>query len=97
MMDAFMATLEARDQGLGRFRSYRIEAGTDLFGDWLVEVTYGRIGAPGRCIRHAARDESEACKLVRRHLRRRATSKKRIGVSYRLRELIDPGQWFPVD
>jgi hypothetical protein len=30
--------LEARDPALGRFRSYRLEAGTDLFGTWLVEV-----------------------------------------------------------
>jgi len=38
------ATLEACDPARGRFRAYRIEAGTDLLGDWLVDVTYGRIG-----------------------------------------------------
>jgi hypothetical protein len=41
MMNAFSALLEARDPALARFRSYRLHAGTDLFGTWLVEVTYG--------------------------------------------------------
>jgi hypothetical protein len=45
MMDGFFATLEARDPSLGRMRSYHLEAGIDLFGAWLVDVVYGRIGA----------------------------------------------------
>jgi hypothetical protein len=92
-MNAFSALLEARDPALGRFRSYRLQAGPDLFGAWLVEVTYGRIGTPGRQVRYVAADAVEARKLVRHSLRRRATAKKRIGVSYRFRELIDPWQW----
>ncbi len=44
MMDSFSATLEARDPSLGRMRSYHLEAGTDLFGAWLVDVVYDRIG-----------------------------------------------------
>jgi len=35
MMDAFHAKLEACDPARGRFRAYRIDAGTDLLGDWL--------------------------------------------------------------
>ena len=31
-MEQFGAVLEARDPARGRFRAYRIEAGTDLFG-----------------------------------------------------------------
>jgi predicted DNA-binding WGR domain protein len=80
MMDAFYAKLEACDPALGRFRAYRIDAGTDLLGDWLVDITYGRIGAPGRTIRQAVTDEAAARKLVRQHLRRRATAPRRIGV-----------------
>jgi hypothetical protein len=95
MMDAFTAMLEARDPALGRFRSYRLEAGTDLLGD-LVEITYGRIGARGRRIRYAVQDETQARRLVRETLRRRATARKRIGVPYRFCQLIDPHQWFPV-
>ena len=69
MMDAFSVTLEARDPQLGRFRAYHLEAGTDLLGDWLVDITFGRIGTPGRRIRYAVSNESEARKLVRESLR----------------------------
>ena len=96
MMSTFTALLEARDPQLGRFRAYRLEAGTDLLGDWLVDITFGRIGTRGRLIRYAVRDEAEARKLVRETLRRRATARKRIGVAYRFCQLIDPHQWFPV-
>jgi predicted DNA-binding WGR domain protein len=96
MMDAFSALLEARDPALGRFRAYRLEAGTDLLGDWLVDITYGRIGTRGRRIRYFAQDEAEAKKLVRESLRRRSTAKRRTGVPYRFCQLIDPHQWFPV-
>jgi hypothetical protein len=90
MMDSFFATLEARDPSLGRMSSYHLKAGTDLFGTWLVDVVYGRIGARGRRIRHVAQNKDVARKLVRRRLRRRATARKRISVSYRFRELLDP-------
>lgn len=95
-MNAFSALLEARDPALSRFRSYRLEAGTDLFGVWLVDVIYGRIGAPGRRLRYVAADEAEARRLVHKTLRRRATAKKRIGVPYRFRELVDPREWVPL-
>ncbi len=97
MMDAFTATLEARDPALGRFRAHRLEAGTALPGDWLVEITYGRIGTSGRRIRYALQDETQARELVRETLRRTATARKRIGVSYRFCQVIDPHQWFPVE
>jgi hypothetical protein len=74
----------------------RLEAGTDLFGAWLVEITYGRIGTPGRRVRYVVGDEAEARKLVRNTLRRRATARKRIGVSYLFRELVDPWEWLPL-
>jgi hypothetical protein len=95
MMDGSFATLEARDPSLGRMRSYHLEAGTDLFGAWLVDVVYGRIGASGRRVRYAVENKDEARKPVRRNLRRRATARKRIGVSYQFRELIDPNDWCP--
>ncbi len=93
MLDAFTATLEACDPPRNHFRAYRIEAGTDLLGDWVVDVTYGRIGTRGRTLRHAVADEAVARKLVRQHLLRRASARKRIGVSYEFRQLDDPGQW----
>lgn len=92
-MEQFRAELQASDPARGIFRAYRIEAGTDLFGDWLVDVTYGRIGARGRRIRHLAANEQEAQRIVRHCLQRRSTAPKRIGVPYQLRELSDPEQW----
>jgi hypothetical protein len=93
MMNAFSALLKARDPALGRFRSYRLEAGPDLFGAWLVGVTYGRIATSSRRLHYVAGKEAEARKLVDKSLRRRSTAKKRIGVSYRFRELTDPWHW----
>jgi len=93
MIDVFTARLEACDPTKGRFRSYRIDAGTDLFGDWLVDVTYGRIGSRGRTIRHLAADEFEARKIVRDCLQRRATAPRRIGIGYQFRELNDDAGW----
>jgi hypothetical protein len=92
-MERFYIRLEACDPYHGRFRSYRIEAGIDLLGDWLVDVTYGRIGSPGRRIRHVASGEADARRIIRHCLQRRASAPKRIGVPYRLTDLADPGQW----
>ena len=39
MMRIFTARLEACDPARGHFRSYRLEAGPDLFGIWLVDAT----------------------------------------------------------
>jgi predicted DNA-binding WGR domain protein len=92
-MQSFSIRLEATDPAQGRFRAYRIEAGTDLLGDWVVDVIYGRIGTRGRRIRHVASDEAQARRIVRHCLQHRATAPRRIGVSYQLRELADPGKW----
>ena len=50
-MEYFTAEVQSCNPTRGIFRRYRIEAGTDLRGDRLVEVTYDRIGSPGRRIR----------------------------------------------
>lgn len=92
-MTGFRAEMEARDASVGCFRAYRIEAGIDLLGAWIVDVSYGRIGSAGRTIRYVAETEKEAKRLVRRYLRRRASAPRRIGVAYQMRSLVDPGQW----
>jgi hypothetical protein len=71
----------------------RVEAGTDLFGVWVVEISYGRIGTAGRSRSYLVRDEGEARRLAQSILKRRATAPRRIGVPYRVRELIDPAGW----
>jgi hypothetical protein len=66
MMAGFFAMLEARDPSLGRLRSYRLEAGTDLFGAWLVDVVCGRIGARGRRVAMTCESamKQRRCQLV---------------------------------
>ena len=88
MLDAFRATLEATNPARDCFRAYHVEAGTDLLGDWVVEVTFGRIGSRGRVA-----GEPEARRLVRATVRKRAAAEPRIGVAYRLKELCDPAAW----
>ena len=84
-MTAFFITLEARNPERGHFRHYHLEAGRDLFGTWLVEATFGRIGTAGRTVGYAAADEAEAHCIARRCLQRRATASKRIGTAYEVR------------
>ena len=62
MMNSFTALMEARDPALGRFRSYRLDAGPDLFGTWLAEVTYGRIGTAGQTLSNSFPSEDAARK-----------------------------------
>lgn len=96
-MQVFRATLEARDPAKGCFRSYQIDAGQDLFGVWVVDVVYGRIGTRGTHIRYSAPDEASAQKIVRSKLNRRASARKRIGVPYRVREFTDLACWYAVN
>ena len=86
---------EAADPGLGFLVLMRIgrEAGQELFGDWLVEVTFGRIGPGGRTVRYVAAEEEGARILARACLRRRASARRRIGVAYRELSRYDPNEW----
>src|SRR5271166_5744810 len=92
MLD-FRITLEARNPARRCSRQYHVEAGTDLFGSWVVEISYGCIGTAGWSRSYVVRDEGEARHLAQSILRRRATAPRRIGVAYRVRELIDPAGW----
>ena len=92
MLD-FRIVLEARNPACHCSRHYRVEAGTDLFGVWVVEITDDRIGTAGRSRSYVLRDEGEARHLAQSILKRRASAPRRIGVGYRIRELIDPAGW----
>ena len=84
-MTGFSITLEARNPERRHYRAYRLEAAPDLFGIWLVETTFGRIGSTGRTMTYAASEEAEARRIVQHHLRRRASAPKRIGAAYEIR------------
>lgn len=96
MLDAFHITLEARNPERDCFRAYRIEAGRDLFGVWLVEATFGRIGRQGRTVRFSSADEHTAKVKVQSILKQRSTAVRRIGVPYLTQTYHDPAGWMPM-
>ena len=82
-MNDILIELHACDPANNRHRSWRVVAGADLFGLWTAYVSFGRIGAAGRTMRHEFANEAAAIAFVRRGLRRRATAVRRLGVPYR--------------
>lgn len=90
---SFSIELAAIDAARNCRRRYRVEAGQDLFGAWLVRITFGRIGAHGRTIVHVADDERQARRLVTACLRARATAPRRIGVAYHERTRSASHSW----
>ncbi|MGA9866556.1 MAG: WGR domain-containing protein, partial [Acetobacteraceae bacterium] len=85
--------LEARAPARRCHRAYEIVGGQDLFGAWLVEMRYGRIGSLGQSRTRSFGDVDEAVALVAACLRKRATAPRRIGVAYRLRRAVCGGDW----
>lgn len=69
-------------------RSYMLSIEQDLFGVWLVEAKYGRIGAQGRILKTVVQDEEAAKRLARAILKRRARARARIGTPYIVRQAI---------
>jgi predicted DNA-binding WGR domain protein len=86
-------SLEARSAVHRCFRAYQIAVGQDLFGVWLVEMSYGRIGTTGRVKVRSFATTEEALAQVDACLRKRATAPHRIGVPYRVRRVIRCPEW----
>jgi predicted DNA-binding WGR domain protein len=84
--DAITVVLRACDPALNRRRSWAVEAGLDLFGDWTARVSFGRIGGRGRMIWRAFASEESARDFVRKGLRRRRSAVRRCGVAYKVIE-----------
>jgi predicted DNA-binding WGR domain protein len=87
-----VAYLEASDPERNIHRAYSLAYGQDLFGNWVVETTYGRIGGKGRTIVTVANNEDEALNYVQKALKRRQSAPKRIGVAYKIRTLGNSDQ-----
>lgn len=81
-MDRIAISLTARDPARNIYRAWSITAAPDLFGVWLIETGYGRIGCPGRVVARSVPSEADARAHVARALRRRATAPRRLGVRY---------------
>lgn len=74
--------LVAKDPARNIFRQWRMESSLDLFGQWTIRVTFGRIGRNGHSLQKTFDSEAEACRYYRAALRRRATAPRRIGIAY---------------
>jgi predicted DNA-binding WGR domain protein len=96
-MNTLRLRLEARAPALRCHRAYEITAGRDLFGVWVAEMTYGRIGAVGRTKTRSFTRVEDAAAAVDASLRRRATLPRRLGVAYRLRRVELEASWPKVD
>jgi predicted DNA-binding WGR domain protein len=90
-MMEFSILLEACDPERNIHRAYRLAAGQDLFGDWIVEITYGRIGAKGRTKIVQVADETAARRYVQTCLKKRKSAPNRIGIDYKMIQIT--GGW----
>jgi predicted DNA-binding WGR domain protein len=81
-MLTLVSYLQANDPEQNLYRFYRIEYGQDLFGQWIVEVNYGRAGCKGRSLITLFDSQKDAQSYVKQVLKRRQSSTGRIGVSY---------------
>lgn len=83
-MDDIAILLQGRNAEANRHRTWRVEAGRDLFGKWMVRVSFGRIGCRGRTFGREFASEDEARAYVGDGLRRRKGAVRRCGVEYRV-------------
>jgi len=87
----FAIHLEARDLERNIWRAYSIMDGQDLFGDWIVVMNYGRIGARGTTKTVLLSDEAETRCYVQKCFKNRENAPKRIGIDYKVKDIT--GTW----
>ena len=92
-MIVFSILLDADYPELNIRRSYFIETGEDIFGNWIVEINYGRIGCKGRKKVFLMDCEEDAKKEVKKRLKKRERLVNRIGVGYSVKQIYG-NDWF---
>ena len=92
-MTSLSIRLEARSADHRCYRAYEIDVATDLFGAWLVDMSYGRIGTIGRSKIRSFATIEDAQDQVRACLRKRARAPRRIGVAYHVRRVDRSESW----
>src|SRR3546814_3792705 len=75
--------LAAFDPARNVRRRYAISITPDLFGAYIVETRWGRIGTRGQSKCFSFPDRDQADRYIAAVLRRRPTAEHRIGVRYR--------------
>ena len=93
----FACFLEARLPTANLARAYRIVVSEDLFGQYTVDVTFGRIGTYGTAKRYTVTEIAAVRAKLRQLLKRRLTAPRRLGVAYCCRSLFDPHGWLAED
>jgi predicted DNA-binding WGR domain protein len=92
-MTALCVGLQARSAAHRCFRAYEIAVAVDLFGMWIVEINYGRIGTTGRTKIRSFPTTEEAQTQVKACLRKRAGAPRRIGAGYRIKGVTGSEEW----
>lgn len=85
-MHLLFLRLQARSPERNTSRAYSLWLGQDLFGNWVIQVIYGRIGSKGITKVYVFPSREEVYQRLKLILRRRASSQKRLGCSYKLVE-----------
>ncbi|MBT2246989.1 WGR domain-containing protein [Sphingobium sp. BHU LFT2] len=75
--------LVAIDDSRNIRRRYEIHVSLDLFGVYVVDTRWGRIGGHTQKKRHSFADENGARRHVAATLSRRSSATRRIGTAYR--------------
>lgn len=75
--------LAAIDAGRNIARGYSIWIGRDLFGAWIVETRWGRLGTRGRGKVRVFREGTDAVAYLVAVLKRRQRARQRLSVPYR--------------
>lgn len=76
--------LEAKHFALKHVRLYHIFLTQDLFGDWLLTTTYGRLGTRGQTKIYAFKTAQDALPKIKSILLKRATAPQRSGCQYHI-------------
>ena len=74
--------LIAVDPARNIHRRWSLVATRDLFGEILVETSWGRIGTRGQQLTKCFADEAAALRYTRALLARRRSAERRLGVGY---------------
>jgi len=69
-------------------RAYTIRMGQDLFGNWIVQIIYGRIGTKGIEKNYLCSSKDHALEKVREVLKRRKSAPQRLGCPYKKVECL---------
>lgn len=102
MDNLLTVAFEAHSGEANHHRRYEVRVGRDLFDDWTVVISYGRVGQGGQQRRYGSPDRDALRAIVRDRLRRRLSAPRRIGCAYRLTTLSQvsgfaAADWLPGD